>query len=301
MPNRTLKDTICTSESLATVSAQAERLFYHLLVKCDDYGRFHGNPKVIRAECFPLRIEEFTVADVQSWLNELVSAGMVNLYSTDKRRYIAITSWREHNKPRADKSKYPSPDDCVGMNLQTSANICKQTKTNAVVHDIEHDIEHDNEVCSPIPEESDDKRSEKATIFEHWNQGAGITHRKMTDKIRRSISGALGNYSEAEITTAIDNYSKILRSPAHYFKFKWTLADFLQRGLEKFMAWKVCDANYRKDNGKAALPNRNDYTPTEIVKPVDTTGLTTPQINAVLEDNDNWTVRQAVEYLRSKA
>ena len=153
MPNRTLKESICTSESLALVSAEAERLFYHLLVKCDDYGRFHGNPKVIRAECFPLRIDEFAVDVVKAWLEELVTAGMVRLYCTDKRRYIEVTSWREHNTPRANKSKYPSPDDCAGMILQTSANICKHTVTNAVVHDIEHEVvsEHDIEVDGTAP------------------------------------------------------------------------------------------------------------------------------------------------------
>jgi len=162
-------------------------------------------------------------------------------------------------------------------------------------------IPEDKSIYSPIPEESDNTRSEKAAIFDHWNKGAGITHRKMTDKIRRSISGALGNYTEVEITTAIDNYSRIITSTSHYFKYKWTLSDFLQRGLDKFIDWRVCDANYKKDNGKATLPDRDSYTPTVHVEPLDTTGLTTPQINEVLMAHDGWTVRQAVAFLRSKA
>ena len=113
-------------------------------------------------------------------------------------------------------------------------------------------------IYSPIPEESDNTRSEKDAIFNHWNKGAGIQHRKMTDKIRRSISGALGAYSEAEIVTAIDNYSRIITSKSHYFKYRWTLADFLQRGLDKFIDWRVCDANYKKDNGGGNGTNRED-------------------------------------------
>jgi hypothetical protein len=146
VPNRTLKESICTSESLAAVSAEAERLFYRLLVNCDDFGRFHGNPKVIRAECFPLRIEDFPVETVKAWLGELERVGMVRFYTTGKRAYLEVVSWREHNTPRANKSKYPSPDDCAAMNLQTSANICAQTSTNALVHDTVHDTEHDTEV-----------------------------------------------------------------------------------------------------------------------------------------------------------
>jgi len=138
MPNRQLKESICTSESLALVSAEAERLFYRIIVNADDYGRYHGNPKVILAECFPLRIGDFAPKDIEAWLTELERVGMIRRYATDKRRFLHIVSWREHNTPRAKTSKYPSPDDCTHTNLQTSANICKQTHENA--------LEVDNEV-----------------------------------------------------------------------------------------------------------------------------------------------------------
>lgn len=128
------------------VSAEAERLFYRLLVNCDDYGRFHGNPKVIRAECFPLRLEDIPVSDIDRWTGELVKVGMIRFYATDKRRYLEVVSWREHNTPRANKSKYPAPDECTATILQTSADICAQTSTNAPVHDIEHDIEHVHDI-----------------------------------------------------------------------------------------------------------------------------------------------------------
>lgn len=39
MPNRILKESITTSETLDSLSAEEERLFYRLLVICDDYGR----------------------------------------------------------------------------------------------------------------------------------------------------------------------------------------------------------------------------------------------------------------------
>ena len=38
MPNRILKESICTSESLVGLSAEAEVLFYRLIVKADDFG-----------------------------------------------------------------------------------------------------------------------------------------------------------------------------------------------------------------------------------------------------------------------
>ena len=39
MPNRILKDSICTSPNIDTLSREAEVFFYRLLVQCDDHGR----------------------------------------------------------------------------------------------------------------------------------------------------------------------------------------------------------------------------------------------------------------------
>ena len=41
MPSRILKESICTSESLAHLSAEAEVLFYRLIVKVDDFGLYY--------------------------------------------------------------------------------------------------------------------------------------------------------------------------------------------------------------------------------------------------------------------
>lgn len=92
------------------------------------------------------------------------------------------------------------------------------------------------------------------SVFKYWNEKQIITHRKLTDKIIRKISGSLNDYSEEEIKTAIDNYTHILFSEDFYWTHKWTLAEFLQRGLEKFLEYETAVANYKhksiiSDNG----------------------------------------------------
>jgi hypothetical protein len=117
---------------------------------------------------------------------------------------------------------------------------------------------------SPIPPESGQPTPQWA-IFDHWNAQKIIEHRRLTDAIKRRINGALANYKPEEIVQAIDNYAFILGSAAHYFKYRWTLADFLTRGLDKFMDRRVCDANYRKDtggNGRVAQDRRRPAPPT---------------------------------------
>ena len=85
MPSRILKESICTSESLAYLSAEAEVLFYRLIVKADDFGLYYGSPKILASLLFPLNVP--TEKKVSSWLAELVNGGLVATYS---RRRSAI-------------------------------------------------------------------------------------------------------------------------------------------------------------------------------------------------------------------
>ena len=52
MPNRILKDSICTSPNIDALSLEAETFFYRLLVQCDDYGRMDARPAILRARCY---------------------------------------------------------------------------------------------------------------------------------------------------------------------------------------------------------------------------------------------------------
>jgi hypothetical protein len=84
-------------------------------------------------------------------------------------------------------------------------------------------------------------------IFEYWNNKQIIQHRKLTDKLIRALNGALNDYSEKEICTAIDNYAEILAEEKYYWSYKWGLKDFLSRGLEKFLDFEIAAKNYLTD------------------------------------------------------
>ena len=49
MPNRVIKESICTSDTLDHLSADEERFFYRLLVQVDDFGG-HGGRVVIASQ-----------------------------------------------------------------------------------------------------------------------------------------------------------------------------------------------------------------------------------------------------------
>ena len=110
MPNRIIKESICTSEDIGRLSPMAEILFYRLMVKADDYGAYYGNISIIKSNCFPLKSDDITCNQVESWLNELFAAGLIVPYESDGRKYVYFQKWEKHQQIRAKKRKFPEPD-----------------------------------------------------------------------------------------------------------------------------------------------------------------------------------------------
>ena len=108
MPNRIIKESICTSDSIDSLGLFEEVLFYRLIVVCDDYGRFDGRIPIIRGRCFPLK--DLRNDDIKKALQILSEVGMVEMYEVDGKPYLQLTSWERHQQIRAHKGKYPAPD-----------------------------------------------------------------------------------------------------------------------------------------------------------------------------------------------
>lgn len=125
MPNRILKDSICTSPNIDTLSREAEVFFYRLLVQCDDYGRMDARPAILRAKCYPLQVDTVSQDDVRAWLAELVRADLVVTYSADGGAYLQMRTWERHQQIRAKRSKYPD--------MQASDINCDQVLANVPV------------------------------------------------------------------------------------------------------------------------------------------------------------------------
>lgn len=124
MPNRILKESIRTSDSINSLSWFEEVLFYRLIVSCDDFGRFDGRKAIIKGNCFPLK-SGVTEKQIEEALDKLVTAGMVCRYEANGKPYLQLLSWEQHQQIRAKKSKYPAfTSEC--KNMGTLENICNQ-------------------------------------------------------------------------------------------------------------------------------------------------------------------------------
>lgn len=109
MPNRFIHEKLCVSQTIASLSAEEERFFYRLLVKCDDFGRFYAQPTLLRAACFPLLLESVSDADVETWRDRLAAVGLIEIYESGGLSYLVVTTWDAYQRRRASVSKFPAP------------------------------------------------------------------------------------------------------------------------------------------------------------------------------------------------
>ena len=234
MPNRIIKESICTSENLNDLSPEEEVFFYRLMVNCDDFGRLDARANVIRAKCFPLKLDEVKDDQILQWLESLSNHNLLSVYSVNgSGKFLQIITWENHQQVRAKRSKYPAPD-----------NTCNQLIA-----------DDDNSPRNPIQSLSE-SLSESLSLFQNifniWNEQKIIVHKNLTPEINTAIKNALSHYSEDDLTETIKNYGLVVNSADYWFDYKWTLKDFLKRGIEKFTDLETAKSNYKVEkNGES--------------------------------------------------
>lgn len=76
----------------------------------------------------------------------------------------------------------------------------------------------------------EDLSKEKYTaIFNHWNQQGITVHRKLTEDMTKAIDTTLKAYAQEEIMQAIARYAQIYHDKNYFFKYNWTLTNFLKQ------------------------------------------------------------------------
>lgn len=151
MPNRIIKESICRSEEIDSLSWFEEVLFYRLIVVCDDFGRFDGRAKIIKGSCFPLK--DVTEKDIDKALNKLSAVGLVRVYETQGRPYLQLVTWADHQRIRNQKSKYPEfTADSVLLSIDSNCQQMKSNDNKCVRNPIQSEskIQSNNIICSEL-------------------------------------------------------------------------------------------------------------------------------------------------------
>ena len=109
MPNRIIKESICTSDTIDNLTPDEECFFYRIMVNCDDFGRLDARIPVLTSKCYPLKSSAIKKGYVEKMLVSLQKTGILFLYGGGK--YLQVKTWEKHQQIRAKRSKYPEPDD----------------------------------------------------------------------------------------------------------------------------------------------------------------------------------------------
>ena len=110
MPNRIIKESICSSEKLNQLSDFEFRLWVGLITYVDDAGRGDARPAIIKGRIFPLR-ERITSKEIESALNHMAVIGCIALYEADGKPYLWFPTWKVHQRVRDCRPKYPEPPE----------------------------------------------------------------------------------------------------------------------------------------------------------------------------------------------
>lgn len=107
MPTRLLRDWT-DSFRIAKLSPEEERLFIRIIMKADDFGRFHADARLLLSNCLPL-VSQVTVEKVEKWLEGIESADLISVYSDKSgRKILEIKNFKQ--RTRAQVSKFPAND-----------------------------------------------------------------------------------------------------------------------------------------------------------------------------------------------
>jgi hypothetical protein len=130
MPNRIIKESLCSSEKIASLSDFEFRLWVGLITQVDDAGRGDARPAIIKGRVFPFR-ERLSIKDIDAALQALAAKGCVSLYTVDGKPYFLFPGWVKHQRVRDCKPKYPEPPE--NLNLPQSAASCGELTQSAAL------------------------------------------------------------------------------------------------------------------------------------------------------------------------
>ena len=95
-------------------------------------------------------------------------------------------------------------------------------------------------------------------VFDHWNQQGIVIHQQINGQMNAAITKAVKAYGVDKVKEAISRYAKAYYDPEYYFKYKWTLLNFLvrARGLPDFLDGGEKWLNYQAKSRGRPEPDR---------------------------------------------
>ena len=144
MANRIIRDWT-NSENIEKLSFGAEVFFTRLIMKADDFGCYHGNPKLLLAHLFPLK--EISAKEIESFIKECSKVKLINIYFSEEKAYLEIINFGQ--RLRQMNRKFPVP-----TKENTQSAVIPPSTVSSPRLEVEDEVETEDEVEVEIAETS---------------------------------------------------------------------------------------------------------------------------------------------------
>jgi hypothetical protein len=121
------------------LNAAEERFFVRLMMKADDHGRFHADPRLLRSSLFPLR-RDVRDTDISCWLAACQTAGLLRCYADANNRAI-LEIHKFGQRKRFMRASFDPPDGKAGQtNLLLTEEVEVEEKVNEKARATQPDV-----------------------------------------------------------------------------------------------------------------------------------------------------------------
>lgn len=206
MPTRMIRDGILTSERINSLSPHAELFYRRLMSVVDDYGRFSANLTLLRASCYPLKLDSVKEDSIKKHLAEAEGAGLIVLYTVAGKAYLEIQDFGQRIQ---SKSKFPEPpettDDSPSFpdeRQKPTVNHGEPPKKTALVG-----VEDEVNTLSGSPDDSPPDPDPKAVareVLAYLNQKTGRAYRPVAANLNLITARIRDGTSLEALKTVID-------------------------------------------------------------------------------------------------
>lgn len=214
--------------------------------KQNNSGIFTLNDKIAYTDTMLATIFRRKESSVKLALATFQKFGMIEVVDN----IITIPNWEKHQSLDAyEKKKEYNREFMRKKRLELKEKVVLSGATcgtTVVTLDKEEDKEID--INNNILSISDDEKG----VFYLWNKLNFVKHRELTEQILSQIRKSLSLYGKNKIFEAMLNYSKVYHDESYFFKYKWSLIEFLKQAnaMPEFFNDGVKYLNYcnRKTN-----------------------------------------------------
>ena len=230
-------------------SEQLGNWFKWVMDYCNDTNPEYPQDQATRLACkmtqdvlkrdlkkYEAKVESINTARKKRKINNEIN----NEINTD----INMKSVRNHNEISS-----VNVNDNVNVNVNDNNNINysgKELNSNNI----------NNNILS-FPESEKDCLYKQ--IFDYWNSKKIVVHKNMTQELIKVLDKTLKLYSKEEVGHAIKHYAEMYHDKNYFFKYKWTLIEFLTRsnGLPEFLENGNKWVNYLNRNNNTKQQSYN--------------------------------------------